>query len=84
MLTVTALIWILVIGAIAGWLAGMVMKGRGFGIAGNIVIGIVGGVLGAYLFGALGIVFWGLLGTLLEAFLGSVILLFIIGLLKRA
>lgn len=84
MFTVTALIWMLVIGAIAGWLAGLVMKGRGFGIAGNIVIGILGAVLGGFLFGALGVVFWGLLGTLLEAFLGSVILLFIIGLIKRA
>src|ERR1700743_153566 len=84
MLTVAALIWMLVIGAIAGWLAGLVMKGRGFGIAGNIVVGIVGAVLGGFLFGALGIVFWGLLGTLLEAFLGAVILLFIIGLIKRA
>ena len=84
MFTVAALIWMLVIGAVAGWLAGLVMKGRGFGIAGNIVIGILGAVLGGLLFGALGIVFWGLLGTLLEAFLGSVILLFIIGLIKRA
>lgn len=84
MMTLAALIWMLVIGAIAGWLAGLVMKGRGFGILGNIVIGIVGAVIGGFLFNALGIAFWGLLGTLLVAFIGAVILLFIVGLIKRA
>jgi uncharacterized membrane protein YeaQ/YmgE (transglycosylase-associated protein family) len=84
MVNIAALIWMLVIGAIAGWLAGLVMKGRGFGIAGNIVIGIVGAVIGGFLFNALGIAFWGLLGTLLVAFIGSVILLFIVGWVKRA
>ena len=84
MMTVSSLIWMLVIGAIAGWLAGLVMKGRGFGILGNIVVGIVGAVIGGFLFNALGIAFWGLLGTLLVAFIGAVILLFIVGLIKRA
>ena len=84
MMTATSLIWLLVVGAIAGWLAGLVMKGRGFGILGNIVVGIVGAVIGGFLFNALGIAFWGLLGTLLVAFIGAVILLFIVGLIKRA
>jgi uncharacterized membrane protein YeaQ/YmgE (transglycosylase-associated protein family) len=84
MMTLTALIWMLVIGAIAGWLAGLVMKGRGFGVIGNIVVGIVGAVIGGFLFNALGIAFWGLLGALLVAFIGAVILLFIVGLVKRA
>ena len=84
MMTLTALIWMLVIGAIAGWLAGLVMKGRGFGIVGNIVVGIVGAVIGGFLFNALGIAFWGLLGSLLVAFTGAVILLFIVGLVRRA
>jgi len=84
MITLTALIWMLVIGAIAGWLAGLVMKGRGFGILGNIVVGIVGAVIGGFLFNALGIAFWGLLGSLLVAFIGAVILLFIVGLIRRA
>lgn len=83
-MTLTALIWMLVIGAIAGWLAGLVMKGRGFGIIGNIVVGIVGAVIGGFLFNAFGIAFWGLLGSLLVAFIGAVILLFIVGLVKRA
>jgi uncharacterized membrane protein YeaQ/YmgE (transglycosylase-associated protein family) len=84
MVTLTSLIWMLVIGAIAGWLAGVVMKGRGFGVLGNIVVGVVGAVIGGFLFNALGIAFWGLLGTLLVAFIGAVILLFIVGLIKRA
>lgn len=83
-MTLLALIWILVIGAVAGWLAGVVMKGRGFGLAGNIVVGIVGAVIGGFLFTALGVVFWGLLGTLIVAFIGAVILLFIVGLIRRA
>ena len=83
-MTLTALIWMLVIGAIAGWLAGLVMKGRGFGIIGNIVVGIVGAVIGGFLFNAFGIAFWGLQGSLLVAFIGAVILLFIVGLVKRA
>ncbi len=48
------IIW-LVVGAIAGWLAGNIMKGRGFGLIGNIIIGIVGGILGGYLFGLIGL-----------------------------
>jgi uncharacterized membrane protein YeaQ/YmgE (transglycosylase-associated protein family) len=83
-MTMAALIWMLVIGAVAGWLAGLVMKGRGFGILGNIVVGVVGAVIGGFLFNAVGIAFWGLLGTLLVAFIGAVILLFIVGLIKRA
>ena len=46
-------IWFLLIGAVAGWLAGQVMKGRGFGVVGNIIVGVIGAVLGGYLFGVL-------------------------------
>src|ERR1041384_1103797 len=84
MITLTGLIVMLAVGAVAGWLAGLVMKGRGFGLAGNIVIGIVGAIIGGFVFAALGVVFWGLLGTLFTAFIGAVILLFIVGLIKKA
>src|SRR5207248_7716860 len=81
----TNLIWFLIIGAIAGWLAGLLMKGRGFGILGDIVVGIVGAVLGGWLFGALGIsAGGGLAGSLIVAFIGAVILLFLVRLIKRA
>jgi uncharacterized membrane protein YeaQ/YmgE (transglycosylase-associated protein family) len=80
-----SLIWFLIIGAIAGWLAGLLMKGRGFGILGDIVIGIIGAVLGGWLFGVLGIsAGGGLAGSLIVAFIGAVILLFLVRLIKRA
>ena len=83
--SMNALIWFLIIGAIAGWLAGLLMKGRGFGILGDIVVGIVGAVLGGWLFGALGIsAGGGLAGSLIVAFIGAVILLFLVRLIKRA
>ena len=79
------LIWFLLIGAAAGWIAGQLMKGRGFGLLGNIVVGIVGAVLGGYLFGMLGISLGGgLAGSLVTAVLGAVVLLFLVGLIKKA
>lgn len=73
----------LVIGAVAGWLAGLIMKGRGFGILGNIIVGIIGGFLGGFLFGLLGISGTGLIGSLVTALAGAVTLLFIVGLIKK-
>ena len=80
---VSILLW-LVIGGIAGWLAGEVMRGAGFGLVGNIIVGILGAVLGGFVFGALGITFGGIIGSLIGAFLGACILLFLISLVKRA
>jgi len=80
-----SLIWFLIIGAIAGWLAGLVMKGRGFGLLGDIIVGIIGAFLGGWVFGKLGVSFGGgLAGSLIVAFLGAVILLFLVRLIKRA
>jgi uncharacterized membrane protein YeaQ/YmgE (transglycosylase-associated protein family) len=73
----------LAVGALAGWLAGIIMKGRGFGVIGNIIVGIVGAVLGGFIFGWLGITTGGLLGAIIMATIGAVILLFIISLVKR-
>jgi len=78
------LTWILV-GLIAGWLAGQVMKGGGYGVLVDIILGIVGGVIGGWLFGALGI--WpggGIIGAILVAFVGAVILVWITRLIKKA
>jgi len=80
----TSLILFLIIGAIAGWLAGMVMKGRGFGLLGDIIVGIIGAVIGGYLLAIIGFVAWGLIGSLITAFIGAVVLLAIIRLIKRA
>jgi uncharacterized membrane protein YeaQ/YmgE (transglycosylase-associated protein family) len=84
-MTLEALIITLLIGGVAGWLAGLAMKGRGFGILGNIVVGIVGAFVGSFVLGALGIAIGGgILGSILNAFIGAVILLFLIGLIRRA
>ena len=78
------LIWFLIIGAIAGWLAGQFMKGRGFGLLGDIVVGILGAFLGGWLFGLFGVSLGGgLIGSLIVAFVGAVVLLFLVRLIKR-
>ena len=80
-----ALIIFLVIGAVAGWLAGVIMKGFGFGLIGNMIVGVIGAVLGGYLFGVLGIsAGGGLAGSLITAVVGAVVLLFVVRLIKRA
>jgi uncharacterized membrane protein YeaQ/YmgE (transglycosylase-associated protein family) len=77
------IIWI-VVGAIAGWLAGMVVKGGGFGLIGDIVVGIVGAVIAGWLLPQLGIVIGsGFVAAVIDAFIGAVILLVIIKLVKR-
>jgi len=78
------LVYFLLIGAVAGWLAGNLTKGSGFGLVGNIVIGVLGALLGGYLFRSMGI--WsdgGLLGTLVTSLVGAVVLLFLLSLVKR-
>ncbi|TSA30544.1 MAG: GlsB/YeaQ/YmgE family stress response membrane protein [Bacteroidetes bacterium] len=71
----------LAIGAIAGWLAGVILKGSGFGLLWNIIIGIVGGILGGWLFGTLFGTSW--IGGIITAVIGAIILLFIASLFKR-
>jgi uncharacterized membrane protein YeaQ/YmgE (transglycosylase-associated protein family) len=79
------LIWWIVVGLIAGWLAGKVMKGGGFGILMDILIGMVGAVLGGWVFGLLGLYSTGgLLGSVLVAFVGACILLWLVRLIKKA
>jgi uncharacterized membrane protein YeaQ/YmgE (transglycosylase-associated protein family) len=79
-----SLLWFLLIGLIAGWLAGIVMKGSGYGVIGDIIIGILGALIGGHVLGWLGIVTYGLIGSLLTALLGAIILIFIVRLIKRA
>jgi len=79
------LIWWIVVGLIAGWLAGKVMKGGGFGVLMDIVIGMIGAVLGGWVFGMLGIYSsGGLIGSVLVAFVGACILLWLVRLIKKA
>lgn len=84
-MTIEALLIIVIIGAIAGWLAGLIVKGYGFGLLGNIVVGIVGAFVAGLLFPRLGLnIGGGYAGSIVYATLGAVILLFLIRLVKRA
>jgi len=80
---IQALLIFLAIGAVAGWLAGALMRGGGFGLLGNIVVGIVGAVVGGSVAGFLGISAGGLLGSIATATAGAALLLFIVGLFKK-
>ena len=79
----TNIIYYLIIGGIAGWLAGQITKGSGFGIPVNIVIGIVGAVLGGVIFSILGLSAHNIIGSLITATIGAVALLLIIPLFKK-
>src|SRR5512139_2049031 len=79
----TLIIW-LVIGAIAGWLAGQIMKGGGFGLVCDIVVGIVGAVVGGWLLPRIGVfVLGGMLGEILNAVIGACLVIFLVRLLNR-
>lgn len=84
-MTIESIIIFLVVGAIAGWLAGQIVKGHGFGLVGNIVVGIVGAFLAGFLLPRLGFAIGGgFIAAIINALIGAVILLVLIGLFKRA
>jgi uncharacterized membrane protein YeaQ/YmgE (transglycosylase-associated protein family) len=78
------LLWFLIIGLIAGWLAGKIMKGSGYGIIGDLVLGIIGAMIGGHLFAWFGIVSYGLIGDIIVATVGAVLLVMVVRLIKRA
>ena len=83
-MNVTGLLIFLAIGAVSGWLAGLIMRGGGLGFLGDIVVGIVGAVIGGHLFSFLGVSAGaGLAGSIVTATAGAVVLLWIIRLIKR-
>lgn len=84
MMDVKQLGWFLLIGLIAGWLAGVILKGRGFGVLGDIIVGVLGAVVGGWLFSAVGLSAYGSIGILAMALLGAVVFLGLISLVKRA
>ena len=82
---IESLVLFLIVGAIAGWLAGLLVKGYGFGLLGNIVVGIVGAFIAGFLFPALGISLGsGVIAAIIHATIGAVILLVLIRLIKQA
>ena len=75
----------LIIGAIAGWLAGSLVKGGGYGLIGDIIVGIVGAFLGGWLAGVLGITIGGgLIASIITATVGAILLIFVLRMIKRA
>jgi uncharacterized membrane protein YeaQ/YmgE (transglycosylase-associated protein family) len=78
------LIVFLLVGIVAGWLAGVLIKGGGFGLLGDMVFGVLGAFIGGWLFAQLGITAWGLLGLLLTSLVGAVVLIGLIRLVKHA
>ena len=79
-----SLVLFLVIGLVAGWLASRIMRGRGFGLVGDLVVGVIGAFLGGWLFNLLGISLGGILGALVTALIGAIVLLYLLRLIKRA
>lgn len=78
-------VWFIVVGLVAGWLAGVIMKGGGFGVVGDIVVGVIGALLGGWLFSTMGVsTGGGLLGAIIVALIGAIILIFLLRLIKRA
>ena len=76
---------ILIVGAVAGWLAGLIVRGAGFGLIGDIIIGIVGAFIAGWLFPRLSIhIMSGMIGAIIDATIGAVILLLVIRLIRRA
>jgi len=84
-MTIEAVIVWLVVGAIAGWLAGLIVKGYGLGLIGNIVVGVVGAIIAGWLLPWIGFVLiGGIVAAIVNAVIGAVVLLLIIGLFKKA
>ena len=76
-------VWFILIGIAAGWIAGQIMKGGGFGVLGDLVVGVIGALLGGFLFDLLGIIAVGLLGNLIMATVGAIILIAAVRVIKR-
>jgi uncharacterized membrane protein YeaQ/YmgE (transglycosylase-associated protein family) len=78
------LVWVVLVGIVAGWLAGQITKGSGFGLLGDLVVGVVGSLLGSLIFGLLGLGAYSLLGRLVVSVVGAVVLLWLIRVIKKA
>ncbi len=78
------LLYSIVIGIVAGWIAGLLMKGGGFGLIGDLIVGVIGAVIGGWLFGLFGLTAYGTMGFLVMSVVGAIVFLFIIKLIKRA
>ncbi|MFI5356177.1 MAG: GlsB/YeaQ/YmgE family stress response membrane protein [Opitutales bacterium] len=82
-MSLKSFITFLLVGGLAGWISGLVTKGSGFGLAGNIIVGIVGAFLGSFVFGLLGISSHGFLGNLIFAILGALVFVWLLRFIKK-
>ena len=76
-------LWFILIGIAAGWLAGQILKGGGYGLVGDLIVGVIGALLGGWLFGLAGIAAAGLIGQLVVATIGAVVLILLLRLIKK-
>lgn len=79
-----SLLSFLIIGLVAGWLASRIMRGGGFGLVGDMIVGVVGAFIGGWLFDLLGLTIGGILGSLVMALVGAILLLYVLRLIKKA
>jgi uncharacterized membrane protein YeaQ/YmgE (transglycosylase-associated protein family) len=77
------LIWFLLVGLVAGWLAGKIMKGSGYGVIGDLVLGVIGAIVGGFLFRLVGIAAYGLIGSIIVATIGAIVLVALARALKK-
>jgi len=77
------ILWCILIGIVAGWLAGQIMKGGGYGLIGDLVVGLIGGLIGGILFGSFGVYAPGTLGQIVIATVGAIVLVALLRLIKR-
>ena len=77
------IVYVLIVGLIAGWLAGKIMKGKGFGLVGDLLVGVLGAIVGSWIFSEMGIWHYGILGSIIVALLGAVLLLYLLRLVKK-
>lgn len=78
------MLWYLLIGLISGWLAGMISRGGGFGIWGDLVTGVIGSFIGGYLFNLMGISAYGIIGSIISSTVGAIVLLWVIRMFRVA
>jgi uncharacterized membrane protein YeaQ/YmgE (transglycosylase-associated protein family) len=71
-------LWFLIIGLVAGWLSGKLMRGHDFGLVGDLIVGVLGALVGGFIFGLFGIIFFGVIGSLVSATVGAIVLLWLI------
>lgn len=76
-------IWYILIGIVAGYFAGKIMRGGGFGIVVNLIVGIIGGLLGGWVFGLFGVTTTSIIGSLITSTIGAILLLWIVSLFNR-